>query len=131
METIFDFSYFQAVPMDGLNTGATATRFIKWEGHGKMQQKFVKTTRQIKPCIKLYVILSTNEISDESFDNALQAKMVSIHSDEENRFVASIQAQKHLWLAASNINPFVCKKPKVPGQSQVSSSSEYEDSLGL
>ena len=28
---------------------------------------------------------------------------------------ASIQAQKHLWLAASNINPFVCKKPKVSG----------------
>ena len=57
--------------------------------------------------------------------------MVSIHSDEENRFVASIQAQKHLWLAASNINPFVCKKPKVSGQSQVSSSSKYEDSVGL
>ena len=46
----------------------------------------------------------------------IQAAMVSIHSDEENRFVSRMSGH-HIWLAASNINRFVCKKPKVPGWS--------------
>ena len=46
----------------------------------------------------------------------IQAAMVSIHSDEENRFVSRMSGH-HIWLAASNINRFVCKKPQVPGWS--------------